>query len=153
MKLSPQDQKLTEMLRSSALVADGFMGHDSRSVADIIQADADILSARGLSAPELARKMRELTALAKTALGDPIEAQGLLVSVEEYKGTLPCPWGHPGRYAKRVTTAENPQTGISLSWSDLNVHLIEAHGFFEGKGAAFRVEPEEAVNLLFDSAT
>jgi len=31
MKMSPQDKKLDEMLRSSALVAGGFMGGDQRS--------------------------------------------------------------------------------------------------------------------------
>ncbi len=151
MKTSPRDRKLDELLRSSALVADGFMGHDRRSAAEIIQADAAALAKCGVTAALLARRMRELTALAQTGLGTQVDAGGgdLLVSCEECKGWLVCPWGHPGRYAKRVTTAERPKTGATLAWTDLNVHLIEAHGFFEGRGSAFRIEPEAAAEFLF----
>jgi len=39
MKMSPQDKKLDAMLRSSQLVAGGFMGDDARSVSEIIEAD------------------------------------------------------------------------------------------------------------------
>ncbi len=152
MKISPREVKLEALLRSSALVADGFMGRDARRAEEVIQADAEILARRGLTPAMVARRMRELTAAGRAGLGDPVETGGLRVSVEEYKGVLVCPWGHPGRYAKRVTTAERPATGAALTWTDLNVHLIEAHGFFEGRGSAFRIEPETAAEFLFPTA-
>ena len=43
MKQSPDMQKLEQMLRSSVLVAGGFMGNDVRVVTEIIEADADLL--------------------------------------------------------------------------------------------------------------
>ena len=151
MKTSPQDRKLDELLRSSALVADGFMGHDRRSAAEIVQADAATLAKYGVTAALLARRMRELTALAQAGLGTQVEAGGgdMLVSCEECKGWLVCPWGHAGHYAKRVTTATRPANGAVLTWTDLNVHLIEAHGFFEGQGSAFRIEPAATAEFLF----
>jgi hypothetical protein len=31
----------------------------------------------------------------------------------------------------------------------LNIHLVEEHGFFEGRGAFFRIEPEELIRVIF----
>jgi hypothetical protein len=100
----------------------------------------------------LAQRMRELTETAKQGLGTWVDADGgaMRVMSEEYKGILVCPWGHTGHFDKRIIIAERPATGQTLSWTDLNVHLIEAHGFFEGKGSAFRVEPEQAVRILIE---
>jgi hypothetical protein len=36
-----------------------------------------------------------------------------------------------------------------MHWSDLNIHLIAKHGFFEGKGSAFRIEPKELISTIF----
>lgn len=151
MKMSPQDRKLDEMLRSSALVAGGFMGTDARNVAEVIEADGATLHNCGVNAAMLAQRMRELTARAEEGLGTWVDAAGgtLRVMCDDYKGLLVCPWGHPGRYHKRVTVAEQVSSGMQMMWTDLNVHLIEAHGFFEGKGSAFRIEPDEAVRFLF----
>jgi hypothetical protein len=151
MKMSPQDKKLDQMLRSSTLVAGGFMGTDPRSVFEVIEADAAVLDKYGLNAAMVARRMQELTNQAQRGLGTWIDVNGgrLRVMSEEYKGLLVCPWGHPGRYDKRITIVECPEKGQTLTWSDLNIHLIEAHGFFEGKGSAFRIEPELAAAILF----
>ena len=48
MKESPQNKKLEEILRSSKLVAGGFMGNDDRSVSEIIDSDKNELSRLGL---------------------------------------------------------------------------------------------------------
>ena len=151
MKMSPQDKKLDELLRSSALVAGGFMGDDLRSVAEVIDADAATLRACGVNAAMLAGRMRELTAAARDGLGTWVDVDGgrLRAMSEDYKGVLVCPWGHPGHFDKRITVVECPATDQTLTWSDLNVHLIESHGFFEGRGSAFRVEPDQVCRLLF----
>ena len=150
MKQSPQDKKLEEVLHSSLLVAGGFMGTDGRTAQEVIEADAAVLEAMGVSAARLAQRMRDVTAAAETGLGTWVDwPGGLRAMVEDYKGNLVCPWPHAGQYHKRVTTVECPQTQKTLMWTDLNVHLIEAHGFFEGRGSVFRIEPAEAVRLLF----
>lgn len=151
MKQSPQDKKLEELLHSSTLVAGGFMGDDTRSVSDVIGADRAVLQEKGVNAAMLAQRMRQLTALAETGLGTWVDAPGgLRVMVEDYKGNLTCPWPHAGQYYKRVTTLEDPETGQTLMWTDLNVHLIEEHQFFEGKGSGFRIDPEIAIKILFE---
>jgi hypothetical protein len=94
--------------------------------------------------------MRTLTNTARAALGNWVEAEGKYrLRSEEWKGMLICPWPHPGRFEKRLTACRRLDTGEEIVWSDLNIHLIEAHGFFEGKGSPFRLEPETLVRILF----
>ena len=94
--------------------------------------------------------MKEITNRAIPSLGNWAEIDNKRhVKVDEAKGSLVCPWPHPGRYAKRVTTVKLIQTGQIIKWSDLNIHLIEEHGFFEGKGALFRIEPRELIEIIF----
>ena len=150
MKESPESKKLEEVLRSSKLVAGGFMGGDNRSVSEIISTDAGELSKLGYSIEEIVRRMQEITDDAIKALGNWIDIdEKLRAVVEEAKGPLVCPWPHPGGYDKRVTTVEIKETGESIFWSDLNIHLIAKHSFFEGKGSAFRVEPKKLVDVIF----
>jgi len=150
MKHSPDDQKLERMLRSSKLVADGFMGTDGRGVREIIEADAATLGKLGVTAEQTAERMRELTLAARPALGNWIEAEGKYrLKSEEHKGSLVCPWPHAGRYEKRLTTCRRLDSEEEIVWTDLNIHLIEAHGFFEGKGSYFRLEPDVLVRMLF----
>jgi hypothetical protein len=149
-KESPESKKLEEILRSSKLVSGGFMGEDSRSVSEVIAADAAELSRFGYTREEVAKRMQEMTGAAIKALGNWIVIdEKRRASVEEAKGPLVCPWPHSGRYDKRVTTVKNIETGESIFWSDLNIHLIGEHGFFEGKGSAFRVEPKKLVKIIF----
>jgi len=150
MKKSPQTRKLEHILRSSKLVAGGFMGDDSRSFTEVIDADAFLVSRLGYTMEQIAARMQEITDTAKTGLGNWVTEDDKLQAVaEEAKGSLICPWPHPGRYVKRVTTVERRNSGVTIRWSDLNIHLIAEHGFFEGRGAAFRIEPEKLINVIF----
>lgn len=155
MKQSPRDKKLEEVLRSTKLVAGGFMGTDPRHPIEVIERDIVALEHLGVTTAQVAARMRELTELAKPRLGNWIESAfgQLRVKSEDYKGVMVCPWPHAGRFEKRITTVERLDTGQKLSWSDLNIHMIEQHGFFEGRGAFFRIEPAEIVQILFEGLT
>ncbi|UCD05107.1 MAG: hypothetical protein JSV98_08280, partial [candidate division WOR-3 bacterium] len=76
-------------------------------------------------------------------------SDSLRVMVDDNRGIVPCPWPHRVRCLKRVTTLSNSETGAYLRWSELNIHLIKAHGFFEGKGSPFRIEPAELIRTIF----
>ena len=155
MKQSPQEKKLEAMLRSTKLVAGGFMGTDTRHPIEVIQQDGAELEKFALTPAQVAQRMRELTELAKPRLGSWIDSafEHLHVKSEDFKGSLICPWPHPGAFDKRITTVERLDTGQKLSWTDLNIHMIEAHGFFEGRGSFFRIEPKEIVQILFEGLT
>jgi len=154
MKQSPRDKKLEEVLRSTKLVAGGFMGTDLRHPDEVIAQDAATLEKLGIDAARIAERMQVLTDLAIPRLGNWIDYDygKLRVKSEDFKGSLVCPWPHPGQFDKRITTVEHLETGRQLIWTDLNIHMIAEHGFFEGKGAFFRIEPSEIVEILFEDS-
>ncbi|MBM4024908.1 MAG: hypothetical protein FJ280_05790 [Planctomycetes bacterium] len=150
MKQSPDIVDLDKILRTSPLVAGGFMGDDPRSVTEVIDTDAGTLFVLGVTAKQIAARMRQITDMAAQALGTwtDIDARRQAM-VDEVRGALPCSWPHAGDYFKRVTTLQRTDSGQTIRWSDLNIHMIAAHGFFEGRGSTFRTEPAELVAALF----
>ena len=149
-KKSPQLQRLEEVLRSSKLVYGGFMGTDTRSVLDVIDADLAELSKLAITTERIAARMRQITDIAKQGLGNRVKIdENRQAITEEAKGTLVCPWPHPGKLAKRITTVTLTESNETIEWSDLNIHLIAEHSFFEGKGSAFRIEPEKLIRIIF----
>lgn len=126
------------------------MGYDTRSVSEVIDADAAELSRLGFTKEQAAERMREITQVAISGLGTWVQVgDDLEGKVDEAKGRLICPWPHKGKLSKRITVVKVIETGESIRWSDLNTHLISEHGFFEGKGSNFRIEPRELVRIIF----
>ncbi len=150
MKESPQNKKLEAVLRSSKLVAGGFMGVDTRSVSEIIDSDKNELSKFNITCEQIASRMQQITNTAKTGLGtwEKIE-DNLEAKTDEARGFLPCPWPHAGRFVKRVTIVRRINTSETIRWSDLNIHLIGEHCFFQGKGSTFRIEPKKLIEMIF----
>lgn len=150
MKKTSQKKILEELLGSSKIVAGGFIGNDSRSLHDIIKADAAILAKLNYSHHQVVERMQKITDTAKAALGNWVKVdENIHARTEEAKGPLICPWPHPGAFAKRVTIAKNTNSKQTIKWSDLNIHLIKEHHFFEGKGSAFRLDPKKLVDIIF----
>jgi len=149
MKESPEDKRLENALRALGLLG-GLMGSDARCVSEIVDADHARLSRLGLTARQVAGRMQQITDLAKAGLGMWVRIDDTLeAKVDEARGWLVCPWPHPGTFVKRITSVRVIETGASIRWSDLNIHLIGEHGFFEGRGSNFRLEPAELVAIIF----
>lgn len=152
MKKSPQQRKLERLLRSSKFSASGFMGNDRRNLWEIIDQDAAVIARRGKTMEEIAVRMQHLTDLAKQGLGDWIQiTKNVHVSIDDSRGMIPCPWPHRVRCLKRITTARHLPSDRVVRWSDLNIHLIKEHGFFEGKGSQFRIEPDQLIDIIFSN--
>lgn len=150
MKKSPQERKLEKLLRSSKFSASGFMGNDRRNLWEIIDEDASEIMKAGKTMEEIAQRMRQITDTAKKGLGDWVHvSKTIKASVDDNRGMIPCPWPHHFRSLKRITTVQHIPTETIIRWSELNIHLIEEHGFFEGRGSAFRIEPRVLVDILF----
>ncbi|NLW11596.1 MAG: hypothetical protein GX028_06225, partial [Clostridiaceae bacterium] len=49
---------------------------------------------------------------------------------------------------KRETRVRRLDTGVMMRWTDLNVHMIREHGFFEGHGSKYRLDPLELARFL-----
>ena len=149
MKKTPQDKELEALLRASNISACGFLGNDTRELWEIIQEDMRDVQQSGQTVRTIAARMKELTALGQQGLGGWVPAGGRLqVMCDDSRGVIPCPWPHHVRCLKRTTTVKTA-SGEIVRWSDLNVHLIESHGFFEGRGAPFRLEPKKLIAMLF----
>lgn len=126
------------------------MGDDARSVYEIIDADMAELSRLRFTAKQVAGRMQQITDIAIPGLGTWVKLdEQRQVKIDEAKGWLICPWPHPGKFAKRLTTVRLAKSGVSIRWSDLNIHLIAEHGFFEGRGSSYRIEPGTLIAAIF----
>lgn len=150
MKKTPDTDRLEAMLRGSRISRSGFMGSDTRPLDEIIASDLAQLASLGRSAEETAEQMRLITEKAAEALGNSVRINETAeAEVLEAKGSIPCPWPHNVMCRKRLTRLTDTETGDTVQWSDLNIHLIRDHLFFEGHGSDFRIEPRHIVSLLF----
>ncbi|MDD4081102.1 MAG: hypothetical protein PHP02_06780 [Eubacteriales bacterium] len=148
MKENPKDALLRVDMEAGRLIKDGFLGEDRRPVSDIISQDLDTLAGLQVSHVELGRAMRRLTRGGMDAIGEEADVGDYLVKMEEYMGWLGCPFKDGRRAAKRNTWVKDKASGKEMRWTDLTIHLIEAHAFFQGRGSAFRLEPEALAAFL-----
>jgi len=144
-------KKLEETLRTSRIVSGGFLGKDPRILVEILETDAAELTGLGTTREAVAARMREITDRALEGLGTPVKFdEKREVTADDNRGQIICPWPHAGRYFKTITTVRRTDTGETLRWSELSRHFIEEHGFFQGKGSVFRLEPRTLVRVIFD---
>jgi len=149
MKETPQMKQITANMRPGVITLEGFLGTDYRSLDDIINEDDGAVSRMGLTHEEIARRMMELKQAGEAGLGEFIKVRPHFeVKVDSVRGKLPCPFSHPGIYRKTNTTVVNTKQGREITYTDLHIHMIEAHGFYEGRGSRFRLEPKELVEIL-----
>ena len=147
MKANPRDELLKRDMREGRLSRDGFLGDDERNIEAIIAEDGAILAEAGVSAAKIADTMHVLTQKGLEGMGEECPVDDYLIKVEEYMGFMGCPFKDGHRLAKRNTTIRK-QSGKSMMWTDVSIHLIGAHGFFQGKGAEYRLEPMQLIDLL-----
>ncbi len=149
MKQNPQMAKIQENMQPGTLSAEGFLGEDRRSLSDILLTDSQIVQKNGQTHQSIADQMRRLTEAGKPELGRPLRLGQFEVTVEDHRGRLPCPFRDRYGAEKRITTAKHLATGQTLTWTDLHIHMIEAHGFYEGLGSKFRLDPERLIEFFF----
>lgn len=151
MKESPQQKKLEEILRHSPFVAGGFMGDDRRTVTEIIETDSHIVTQLGYTNEQVADRMESIRNEGIKGLGTTVRLDnGLEVWIDDNRGMLPSPWpDDTHRSSKTITFVSDPDIGKTMRWSDLSIHLIRAHGFYQGYGSPFRLEPSELIAIIF----
>ena len=151
MKQKPEIQKIQENMQPGAFSAEGFLGDDSRNLVDILREDDEIVQKLGYQHQDIAARMRELTKIAVPGLGRPTDAGIGMVSSEDHRGKIPCPFRDRYYADKRNTQFVSNKDGTTIYWTDLHIHMIEAHGFYEGKGSRFRLDPEILIRYLFEA--
>ncbi len=149
MKQSPQLQKAQQNMRPGVITRDGFLGKDTRNLIDILIDDEAEVQRLGVTHSDIAERMIELRDAGMRGLGEFINVEPHYeVRVDSVRGKLPCPFGDPGIFPKTNTTVRNLKKGREITYTDLNIHMIMAHGFYEGRGSGFRLEPSDLVEVL-----
>ncbi len=149
MKQSPQLAKIQENMRPGAMTLEGFLGTDSRNLIDILDEDDAEVKRMGYTHEAIAEKMAEFREAGKKGLGEFTSVPPHFdVRVDTARGKLPSPFGGPGLYAKTNITVVNKEKNREIYYSDLNIHLIRNHGFYEGKGSRYRLEPKDLIDIL-----
>lgn len=149
MKQTPQEKHIYENFKPGKISKDGFLGNDTRHIHDIIEEDMHTLSRLNVSKEQIADRLQYFIEEGKKGLETPVDLGNFTTQVIWRRGMLPSPFGDPKRlYHKIVATVFNKTLNKEITYTQLNVHMIRDHGFFEGKGSIFRVEPEEIVEVL-----
>ena len=149
MKQAPEHQTIQANMLPGKFSADGFLGEDNRNLDDILLEDQKAVDRLGVSHTWIADRMYTLTEHGKSGLGRPMTVDGAYeVVVEEYMGRIPCPFRDNRGNDKRITTVTRLSDGKVMQWTDLGIHMIDQHGFYEGKGSSYRHEPSELADFL-----
>ncbi len=135
MKQTLKMKRAEENMRPGVISLEGLLGKDTRNLLDILIDDDGQVKRLKLTHELIAEKMSLLRDKGKRGLGEFIEV-------------MPCPFEHPGIFPKTNITVRNKKKAREINYTDMNIHLIREHGFYEGKGSRFRLEPEEFAEVL-----
>ncbi len=149
MKMTPDLRRAQANMTPGAISASGFLGHDTRPLGDIIQADEEAMAAQGITFEETAAKMRYLLDEGRKGLGEPITvSRNWLVRIDEARGVIASPFGG-GTVPKLNAQVYRVDRDVSVTYSALSVVLCERHHFLQGKGSPYRLEPTVLKAVLY----
>lgn len=136
-------------MKPGIITRDGFLGTDARNLIDILVEDDALVKRMNLDHQSIAQRMIELRDAGLRGLGNFISVEPHYeIRVDSVRGKLPCPFGDPGVFPKTNTVVRNLENNREITYTDLNIHMIMAHGFYEGRGSPFRLEPDDLVYIL-----
>jgi hypothetical protein len=148
MKRSPEEQRQLERLLPSRFSGPGFLGADKRPLEEIVLADLRECRALGVEPEGLARGLNRALQKARAGLGARVElCPGVTAVYHESRGRVPSPFRGDGTFEKGEAVVTLSDAGKRLKLTALGIHLIARHGFFQGRGAPYRIEPAAAHRL------
>ena len=149
MKQTIQMSEAQERMKPGVITRDGFLGTDRRNLIDILQAQDAEVKRLGLTHQRIAERLREFREAGKEGLGDTVDvAPNFQVSVDIARGKLSCPFGHRGLIRKTVIRIRNTRIDRELTCTDMSIHLMEEHGFYQGEGSPYHLEPRDIAEVL-----
>ncbi|MBD3237578.1 MAG: hypothetical protein GF330_12800 [Candidatus Eisenbacteria bacterium] len=149
MKTSPEERRITERMQPGVLSRDGFLGEDRRSLGEIIDADRSSVLTLGFDQATLAARLQEILEAAMEGMGAPVRVGLHLEAVyRESMGRIPCPFGDGARFPKGEVELTDTSCSETLRFTPLSVHMIAAHGFFQGRGSRYRISPHALARVL-----
>ena len=149
MKRTPQDERIVANMQPGMLCGEGFLGTDGIDLSEIISADDAQVREMGLAHEQIASALSRACRAAMATYGTPTSVGEHLQAVARpAMGVIPCPWGHGETFPKGEIELTDTRTGQAIVFTPLSVHLIESHGFYQGRGTRYRIEPVDAAKLL-----
>ncbi|MCF7953306.1 MAG: hypothetical protein K9K78_04455 [Spirochaetales bacterium] len=149
MKQSPQLTDIQEQMKPGVITLDGFLGTDKRNLIDILIDDDGTVRRLGRTHAAIARRMQYFRDKGKEGLGEFMNMDDHFeVKVDSVRGKLPSPFGGPHLYEKVNTTVRSKKLGKEVVYTDMHIHFVRDHGFYEGEGSPFRLEPETLIEVL-----
>jgi hypothetical protein len=148
MKLSPQDREIMDRMAPGVYCRDGFLGDDRRPLGEILDADRSAVEDAGTTHERIAAALAAILNQAEPACGAPVHVAGnLTATFTEGMGRIPCPWGD-GIFHKGEVELTDAAGAVVARFTPLSVHLIAAHGFYQGRGGPYRLDPAAIAELL-----
>lgn len=142
MKNTQAERDAYGQMKPGIITAQGFLGTDTRSLADIVEADLESWRRAGTDPDAAADFLEKLRDLGQKGLGEPTSVDGRwVVTVGDARGVLPCPF-HDGTFHKNSIEVVDEKNGSRVIYSDLSIHLLRVHRFCQGKDSPFRLDPE-----------
>lgn len=121
-----------------------FLRGDERSLVRILEEDLGTVTRLGLDLEAFTARMVFLYQEGRNGLGAKVCPNDRFeVTVREDRGILPCPWDDHFAAPKAIIECKNLRNNKRLTFSALGLHLIQVHGFFQGRGSPFRIEPQD----------
>ncbi|MFP4497475.1 MAG: hypothetical protein ACLFQV_04630 [Vulcanimicrobiota bacterium] len=149
MKQTVQMQNIQDRMKPGIITLSGFLGEDGRNLIDILESDDAEVKRLGYTHEQIADKMKQLRDAAYEGLEEYFEIPPhFKVKVATFRGKLPCPFGDPGVHRKVITHVINTEKDQELFYTDLSIHMIKEHGFYQGRGSSYRIDPGKAAEVL-----
>jgi len=149
MKQTVQMNNIQARMQPGVISLEGFLGSDSRNLTDILNDDNGTVNSLKLTHQQIALRMLEFRDKGLAGLGEFISvAPHFEVRVDSVRGKMPCPFGDPGIFPKTNITVKNLKSDQEITFTDLNIHMVLVHGFYEGSGSHFRLEPVQLAAIL-----
>lgn len=149
MKQSPDLTTAQERMKPGVITSCGFLGPDRRNLIEILIDDEAQVQRLNTTHKKIAARMKELRDKGLAGLGmfEKVE-ENFEVKVDSMRGQLPSPFEDQVMIEKQNTVVRNLKLNKEVAYTDFSIHMIEFHGFYQGKGSMFRIEPKELVDIL-----
>lgn len=150
MKESPENKKNAQNMKPGVISLSGFLGKDTRDLIQIIIDDDAAVKRSGISHGEIAARMIYFRDKGSAGLGEYITVDtDFEVKVESVRGKMPSPFNEDHKIISKTNIAvRNKKLNKELTYTNMLIHLISSHGFYEGKGSPYRISPGEIIEIL-----
>lgn len=148
MKNTQAERDAYEQMKPGIITAQGFLGTDDRSLADIVEADNEAWRRAGTDPDTAVVFLETMRDRGQRGLGEPTGIDDRwVVTAGDARGVLPCPF-HDGTFHKNSILVVDEKTGKRIVYSDLSIHLLSTHRFCQGRGSPFRLDPETVAEMM-----